>query len=205
MTHMEQRSTADPIVLPLPEETDAASDQRSFGESLRAGIRSLGELVRNRKKKPSTNPTPLMASDFRSEVDRLLREGGWYPGRQVPELMEQWRAGLTTERFVLHLAAEAVLLEFGGLHVGRVEPGIDLSRSDVWLDPERAMGEEDRCYDCFPEMHGRVLFPLGDAHRSQAYVVIDQTGECFLLMDEIYARWPSFHLALEALLLGLPR
>jgi hypothetical protein len=54
MRHLDEASAAAEVV---PRPSDAATparpspDQEFFNESLRAGVRGLGELVRNRKKK----------------------------------------------------------------------------------------------------------------------------------------------------------
>ena len=103
----------------------------------------------------------------------------------------------------MHAAAEATLLEYGGLHVGSVGPGIDLARSDVQFDPMLASGERDLFADAFPELHGRDVFPLGEAHHGHGFVGLAASGEAFLVMDEVYARWSSFHAALRGLLLGI--
>ncbi len=137
------------------------------------------------------------------EVDRLLRDVGWFPGRCVPEAVAFWRSALEACGFVMHLAAEAVLLEYGGLHVGGVWPGLDVARLDLELNPTLAVGERDRFKDYFPELQGRAVFPVGEAHRGRTCVGVSASGEVFLLMDQVYGRWPSFEAALRGLLLGI--
>jgi hypothetical protein len=54
LRHLDEASAAAEIVRPPPAEaapTLPSPDQKFFNESLRTGVRGLGELVRNRKKK----------------------------------------------------------------------------------------------------------------------------------------------------------
>ena len=138
-----------------------------------------------------------------AEVEHLLRAAGWYPGRRVPARVAEWRAALEAGgRFILHPAAERVLLEYGGLAIDVDGPGRDVARSPLRLDPTLADGEEDRLLDRFPRLHGRSFFPLGEVAGGHAFLAVDRTGVIVELMDTIYAEWPSFAAALPALLLG---
>jgi hypothetical protein len=118
-------------------------------------------------------------------------------------MVARWRVALEAEGYVLHAAAEAVLLEYGGLRVGSVGPGREVARSDVWLDPSVAAGERERFEDWLPELRGRTVVPVGEAHHSHGFVGVTPDGEVYLVMDGVYGRWPSFQAALQALLLGL--
>jgi hypothetical protein len=54
LRHLDEASAAAEVVPRLPGDATPAlpsPDQKFFNESLRAGVRGLGELVRNRKKK----------------------------------------------------------------------------------------------------------------------------------------------------------
>ncbi len=145
-----------------------------------------------------------MSLQFHAEVDRSLRAAGWRPGRHVPDLVRQWRVQLESgSRFILHPAAERVLLEFGGLHIGAAGPGVDRSPSELNLDPTVAAGEDDRFLDYFPELHGRAVFPLGEVDGGNGFLGIDTTGRTYLLMDEVCGRWPTFISAIEGLLRGI--
>lgn len=137
------------------------------------------------------------------EVERLLRDSGWYPGRRVAEAVERWRASLTDDGFIMHPVAETILLEYGGLHVGGVGPGINLARSDVQFDPTLAFGERDRFTEYFAELRDQDVFPLGEAHLGHGFVGVSRSGQIFLLMDAVYARWTTFGVALRGLLLGI--
>ena len=137
------------------------------------------------------------------EVERLLVAAGWHPGRQVADLVAQWRGALESDGgFQLHPAAESVLLEYGGLVIDSHGPGRDLARSPLHLDPTLAVGEEDRLHEYFPELAGRDFFPLGETDHGHAFLAIDHRGAVVQVMDEVYGEWPSFDAALESLLLG---
>jgi hypothetical protein len=145
----------------------------------------------------------MSSASARVQVESLLREAGWHPSRRVPEALARWRALLAKEGFVLHPAAEAVLLEFGGLVVGEVGPGLTMVRSDVHLDPALVAGERDRLQEYFSELRDRDVYPLGEVHRGHGFLAIARDGEVFLVMDEVHRRWPSFRMALTHLLLGI--
>ena len=137
------------------------------------------------------------------EVERLLVAAGWHPGRQVADLVRQWRAALESDGgFQLHSAAESVLLEYGGLVIDSHGPGRDLARSPLHLDPTLVLGEEDRLREYFPELVGRDFCPLGETDHGHAFLAIDRRGAVVQVMDEVYGRWSSFEGALESLLLG---
>ena len=140
---------------------------------------------------------------YHPDVERALRAAGWAPGRQVPHLVGHWRATLEKERFVLHRAAESVLLEFGGLRITAVGPGVAVSSSGLNLDPDLAIGESDRFLDYFPELHNRSVFPVGESDDGHAFVGVDPQGVTYLLADEVFARWATFNTALDGLLRGV--
>jgi hypothetical protein len=145
-----------------------------------------------------------MTVSHESAAEQALREAGWRPGRRVsPERVREWEAALAADGFALHAAAEPVLSEYGGLHVGRVGPGVECAASDVDLNPVLAVGERDRFARLLPEPHGRSAYPLGEAHHGHAFLCISATGEVFAFMDEVFARWPSFGAALRDLVVGL--
>jgi hypothetical protein len=137
------------------------------------------------------------------EVEQLLVAAGWYPGRQVTDLVARWRGALESDGgFQLHPAAESVLLEYGGLVIDSHGPGRDLARAPLHLDPTLALGEEDRLHEYFPELAGRDFFPLGETDNGHVFLAIDRGGAVVQVMDEVYGRWSSFERALESLLLG---
>jgi hypothetical protein len=95
-----------------------------------------------------------------------------------------------------------VLMEFGGLHVGRTGAGVERARSDVRLEPALAVGERARFDGRFAELGGKEVLPLGEVVGGNAFLGVAATGEVYLLGDEVLARWPSFGMALRSLLSG---
>lgn len=138
-----------------------------------------------------------------SSIEHTLRNAGWHEGRAVRGRVARWRAELAPEGFRLHAAAERILLEFGGLRVGSADRGRERATSKLDLDPSLALGEHDRLHEYFDELRGRNLFPLGEVDDGHGFLAMAEDGEVFLLMDAIYDAWPSFEIALPALLLGL--
>lgn len=63
--------------------------------------------------------------DGSKKYRRILRKGGWYPGRRAN--LKAWDSR-PTKPFA---AVRAVLSEFGGLVLGKCGAGIDMARSDV--------------------------------------------------------------------------
>ena len=76
-------------------------------------------------------------SRFSVQVENILTEAGWYPGRERADLVASWKATLMdSDGFEMFPSAERVLLEFGGLNVDqegqeRLAPS-NLSR---WIQP----------------------------------------------------------------------
>ena len=85
-----------------------------------------------------------------------------------------------------------MLLEFGGLSVGKSGPGVERARVALRLNRALAIGERVRLQDYFEELHGRGAFPLGDADGGHLFLAMAEDGEVFILMDKVYDRWPCF-------------
>ena len=136
-----------------------------------------------------------MSRGHSTEVERALRRSGWFEGRRID--LAPWID------FPLrpHPAATKVLAEFGGLHFGVVEDGVDFATSDVDLRPSWP----NRQFTGFHDLNrvvGEVLYPLGQIHRANADLLIDESGRVYMVMDKLQFVAPTFRDALEALLLG---
>src|SRR6185295_15236607 len=115
---------------------------------------------------------------FSPEVEAILRRAGWFEGRRFD------LAIYDTFPMKPHAAAREVLSEFGGLHIGETGRGIDCARSDVDLRPEWT----DRSFEGYEELDaavGSVLYPLGETHRQNAYLLIDERGRVYEVMDDL--------------------
>lgn len=117
-----------------------------------------------------------------AQTDRVLREAGWYPGREVAT--DDWERALheADEGFVVHEAARRFLGEFGGLDVQVDGPGRTMSRSPFRLDPLVARWDFE-IIDVQSEEMGARLCPVGDTDRGNAYLTMAPDGAVYLGMD----------------------
>ncbi len=131
------------------------------------------------------------------EKDRILRAGGWLPGRSVPT--RTWEAVLMqTGGFEMHEAARRFLAEFGALGVPGV-PHSEPSGSAPWmefsLDPLLAIWDAE-VIDALAERAGVGLYPLGMRDRGNQYLAMADDGAVYAGMDDI---WLLAHTPEEAL------
>ncbi len=136
-----------------------------------------------------------MKARFSPEVESILRRGGWFEGRTFDLAIYDT---FPTRPFP---GARQVLAEFGGLRFGEVGPGVDSSRNDFDLRPMW----RDRRFKGYPDLEGQIgmkLYPLGQVHRSNGHLLIDESGRVYVLWEGFDLVAPSFDEALELLLLG---
>jgi hypothetical protein len=117
---------------------------------------------------------------FSAETDRVLREAGWAPGRRVD--IQRWVVPLAAEGFRVQAAAEQFLSEFGGLAVNVSGPGLTAAREPFSFYPTSCSGEEDRISEWGIDL-GKNFYPLGEFGQRRFLLVIDETGEIYLVMD----------------------
>lgn len=132
---------------------------------------------------------------FSTQTLEMLREAGWFPGRDVSRDLKLPRG------FKPFPAALKVLAEFGNLRIGRDGPGIEFRRKPVILDPMLVAGEDDR-YAEFSRLLGVGLYPLGETADGHAFLAIDELGRVFFIFGDMFFVGDSFESALENLLLG---
>ncbi|MCM2417705.1 SUKH-3 domain-containing protein [Streptomyces sp. RKAG293] len=136
-------------------------------------------------------------SRFSPEVDVVLRESGWFPGRRT----EIFRWKVSVPDFIWHAAAEKFLEEFGGINVHISGPGITCAREPFEIDPDLAIGEEGRFAE-LSELFGRRFFPLGEVGRGEFFLAIDEEGLMYLLATAVLSLGAA-DLALENLVTGV--
>ncbi|MER6200996.1 SUKH-3 domain-containing protein [Streptomyces sp. NPDC001586] len=136
-------------------------------------------------------------SKFSSETDGALRGAGWFPGRQVD--FEPWRNSM--QGFPIHVAAEEFLREFGGIHVLVSGPGVTCMRTPFEIDPELAIGEEDRFLE-LSRRFGCSLFPVGMKDSGDFFLSIDEDGTVYALMNWLFSLGRG-NAALERLVTGV--
>ncbi|MEV4806628.1 SUKH-3 domain-containing protein [Nonomuraea sp. NPDC049421] len=119
---------------------------------------------------------------FSSEVERMLRRAGWFPGRQVD--IEAWKASLAL--FDWHDEVERFLREFGDISVDVRGPGITTAREPFEFDPELAVGEEDRFAELSRDFRRR-FFPVGAVGTGgEFFLAIDEQGYLYLVISWVF-------------------
>ncbi|HSI85850.1 MAG: SUKH-3 domain-containing protein [Candidatus Methylacidiphilales bacterium] len=92
-------------------------------------------------------------------------------------------------------AAEKVLREFAGLHIGRCDTGIECATSDFEIDPVDTVGENLKPDKRAP--NGLRVYPLGIFCNSHGLLYIDEEGVVYytwlrLLLPQIRLMMPLF-------------
>ncbi|MFB6633093.1 SUKH-3 domain-containing protein [Streptomyces sp. NPDC056362] len=119
-------------------------------------------------------------------MERTLRSSGWIPGRHVD--IQAWREQLS--EFPWHPAAERFLAEFGGLAVDVSGPGVSVAREPFVINPELAVGEEER-FEELSTMFGRRFFPVGELEDCAFFLGIDEEGVLYSLAAWAFNLGPS--------------
>lgn len=133
------------------------------------------------------------------EIDRVLRNAGWRPGRKINTSV--WRDRLEMSGFVWTEAAEHFLSEFGGLVINQSGPGISCARGSFEFDPLLAEGEDDRFAE-WALVLGEPLSPIGELDHGRLFLGISGSGDIYLV-ETWPASFGSGQEALEALVLGI--
>jgi len=138
---------------------------------------------------------------FSKQSERVLRRAGWYPGRQVPELVSKWKNHPAIADIEMFETAERFLLEFGGIEVTQSGPGVNLARSPFKIDPTVAYHQSD-LFTEFGRMVDTRLYPLGEAADRWYYLAIGENGRVYYVMEDIVLAGYTEDEALENLLIG---
>ncbi|QDY76760.1 SUKH-3 domain-containing protein [Streptomyces qinzhouensis] len=136
---------------------------------------------------------------FPDEVDRVLREAGWTPGRQVNA--EPWLAAFEAEGLLRNPVVSAFLTEFGGLAVNISGPGISRAREPFEFNPMLCLGEGDRFLEWGEEIK-KSIFPVGVHDEGRFFLGVDERGELYLVETWVasFGRMPE---AMSNLILGV--
>lgn len=131
-------------------------------------------------------PSAAVAADRRPaggevpEVETVLRESGWVPGRDVSGWVRAAVGALAHHGFAPFAAATAALAEFGGLYVIQDHPGVQVRRRPFVLLP----GLARHCplaVKHFGSVLGALVFPVGVEGDTDAFLVVDEHGRVFSL------------------------
>ncbi|MEU9157172.1 SUKH-3 domain-containing protein [Streptomyces sp. NPDC048417] len=116
-------------------------------------------------------------------TDRVLRAGGWFPGRSVP--VTTWESILLeTGEYEIHDAARRFLAEFGQVGIPYRSPLNTMPWTDFRLDPLLAMWDAE-ILDDLGEQAGTDLYPLGMVDRRNRYLAMAEDGAVYMGMDTV--------------------
>lgn len=119
-------------------------------------------------------------SQWSTAATQALRAAGWHEGRRVD--VGAWQRRLESEGFVMHSAARAFLIEFGGLTVRASGPGREFGRLSFNLDPTLCSGQKG-WLDSLSGSTAGQLFPVGEEADGNASIAIDVDGVVYLLFN----------------------
>ncbi|MEU0245889.1 SUKH-3 domain-containing protein [Streptomyces sp. NPDC006235] len=136
-------------------------------------------------------------SRWSEETDRVLRAGGWFPGRSVPT--ETWESVLLqTGEFEIHDAARRFLSEFGAVGVSYREPWDSMPWMEFSLDPLPAFWDAE-IIDDLAEQAGVDLYPIGMRDRGNQHLAMAEDGSVHAGMDSVWLLAPAPDEALQKL------
>jgi hypothetical protein len=132
-----------------------------------------------------------------AETDRVLRAGGWFPGRSVPT--ETWESILLqTGEFEMHEAARRFLTEFGAVGVSYRDPWDSMPWMQFSLDPLLAFWDGE-IIDDLAEQAGVDLYPIGMRDRGNQHLAMAEDGAVYAGMDSVWLLAPTPDEALQKL------
>ena len=138
---------------------------------------------------------------FSVQTENTLRRAGWYPGRQVPDMLDSWKADQMLCRFAMFPTAERVLLEFGGLKVNEQGPGETCAREPFEVNPTLAAYERE-LFSYFSTLVNTSLYPLGEVDNGHNYWAVGEDDRVYLLMNDVQLLGENIDEALENLIIG---
>ncbi|MEU1313582.1 SUKH-3 domain-containing protein [Streptomyces tibetensis] len=140
---------------------------------------------------------PDAGTRWSEETDRVLRAGGWFPGRSVPT--DTWEdILLQTGEFEMHDAARRFLSEFGAVGAPYREPWDSMPWMEFSLDPLLAFWDAE-IIDDLAEQAGVDLYPIGMRDRGNQYLAMAENGSVFVGMDSVWLLAPTPDEALQRL------
>ncbi|GGW91081.1 SUKH-3 domain-containing protein [Streptomyces lomondensis] len=140
---------------------------------------------------------PDAGSRWPEETDRVLRAGGWFPGRSVPT--QTWESILLqTGEFEIHDAARSFLSEFGAVSVSYREPWDSMPWMEFSLDPLLALWDAE-IIDDLAEQAGVDLYPIGMRDRGNQHLAMAEDGSVYAGMDSVWLLAPTPDEALQKL------
>ncbi|MEU5098051.1 SUKH-3 domain-containing protein [Streptomyces sp. NPDC020996] len=124
------------------------------------------------------------------ETDRVLRAGGWYPGRSIPT--ETWESLLLqTGEFEMHDAARRFLAEFGAVSMPYRDVSAPMRWAEFQLDPLLALFDAEIIDDLAEQAGDDSLYPLGMRDRGNQYLAMAADGTVYAGMDSVWVLAPT--------------
>jgi hypothetical protein len=124
------------------------------------------------------------AERFPADVLEVLRDAGWYPGRDVTAAVQKWLERTEVERVLpIFPAAMAALAEFGGLKISQRGPsgkkgaGWPSTFYPAQYTPTPSVLSE---IGEFSDVIGARVFPIGGNSEGPSHIVMDEHGRVFL-------------------------
>lgn len=133
-------------------------------------------------------------------VENVLRQSGWFSGRQVDSSVSEWKSQLkATDNLEMFPKAEEVLLEFGGIKVERKK---DFSKQSFEINPSLAVYEGDR-FEEYASLLKVKIYPLGEGFSGHCFLGVVEDGRIVWIMDAgIFLMGDNFGEALTKMILG---
>lgn len=127
---------------------------------------------------------PDAGTRWSEQTDRVLRAGGWVPGRSMPT--RTWESILLqVGEFEIHEAARRFLSEFGGVGVPYREPWDSMPWMEFSLDPLLALWDAE-IIDDLAEQAGADLYPIGMRDRGNQHLAMAADGSVYAGMDSVW-------------------
>lgn len=131
-------------------------------------------------------------------INKLFLDAGWHKGRKV-----KIKKPLFGFKNVAHQNANVILTEFGGLEVGEVGAGREISASDISFRYE-AFDFRSEFYDYSSNLN-KTLYAFASAHRDHILLLVDDDNIFYIFTDpdEKLYKIGSFNETVKRVLLGI--
>ena len=142
-------------------------------------------------------------TDISDDVLRYLIDAGWNDRRDVSGQVLKWERELFEKHHEDLLEnSKDILREFGLLSVGCGGKGVECAKSKINFDPTLIdAGWERIC--SFAEDLGVNFSLVGEIDGGHFYLVVDEGGKLYVLLDEIYLIGGDIRSAIDNLLTGV--
>lgn len=136
---------------------------------------------------------------FNSDVLALLKQAGWFPGRNVGDSIDY------PSDVVYPIEIRMLLHEYGKLKVKSSGPGVNMVRNSIDFDPSWAEQEssEDGKLKYYSDLLNKTLYPLGYISNESLFLCIDLKENIYMAGDNLYWMGESFVNGVSNILLGI--